>query len=200
MKTKICKKCGTTDFYACGKCKQCIKTYQSSNHENIKNYQKKYRFDNQTKTKEQQYKYRINNAEKVKKRKDDYYINNKENILKRMANYYEENTEKLKSKSKKYQTENLEKLRIYAHNRRIRQFSTGKLSSNLAEKLFKLQRGKCACCGKPLGDNYHLDHIMPLALGGANEDWNIQLLTQRCNNQKHAKHPVDFMRSRGFLI
>lgn len=41
---------------------------------------------------------------------------------------------------------------------------------------------------------------MPLALGGANEDWNIQLLRQRCNNQKKAKHPVDFMQSKGYLL
>jgi 5-methylcytosine-specific restriction endonuclease McrA len=52
----------------------------------------------------------------------------------------------------------------------------------------------------PLGDNYHIDHIMPLALGGSNTDDNIQLLRQRCNNQKCAKHPVDFMQSRGFLL
>lgn len=56
------------------------------------------------------------------------------------------------------------------------------------------------CCGLPLGDNYHIDHIMPLALGGSNTDDNIQLLRQRCNNQKCAKHPVDFMQSRGFLL
>ena len=46
----------------------------------------------------------------------------------------------------------------------------------------------------------HLDHIMPLALGGSNTDDNIQLLRARCNLQKRAKHPVDFMRERGYLI
>lgn len=55
-------------------------------------------------------------------------------------------------------------------------------------------------CGKPLGDAYHLDHVMPLALGGSNTDDNMQLLRDRCNLQKHAKHPVDFMQERGFLL
>lgn len=74
------------------------------------------------------------------------------------------------------------------------------MSSGLAIRLYKLQRGKCACCGLPLGDDYHLDHIMPLALGGTNTDDNIQLLRAKCNMQKSAKHPVDFMQQRGFLL
>lgn len=76
----------------------------------------------------------------------------------------------------------------------------GVLSKGLAKKLLTLQRGKCACCGLPLGDDYHMDHVMPLSLGGLNIDENVQLLRQRCNNQKSAKHPIDFMQSRGFLL
>jgi 5-methylcytosine-specific restriction endonuclease McrA len=76
----------------------------------------------------------------------------------------------------------------------------GKLSSKLAARLFVLQKGKCACCLQPLGDDYHIDHIMPLALGGTNTDDNIQLLRAKCNLQKNAKHPVDFMQQRGFLL
>jgi 5-methylcytosine-specific restriction endonuclease McrA len=74
------------------------------------------------------------------------------------------------------------------------------LSKDISQKLFKIQNGLCACCRKPLGDNFHLDHIMPMALGGSNTDDNIQLLRSRCNQQKHAKHPVDFMQERGFLL
>lgn len=75
-----------------------------------------------------------------------------------------------------------------------------RLSKGLREKLMASQRGLCVCCGEILGENAHLDHIMPIALGGSNTDDNMQLLRQRCNNQKHAKHPVDFMQSRGFLL
>ena len=38
------------------------------------------------------------------------------------------------------------------------------------------------------------------ALGGLNADSNMQLLRAECNLQKSAKHPVDFMQSRGFLL
>lgn len=111
------------------------------------------------------------------------------------------NTERKKATNAKWNAANLEPNRIRSHNRRARKRENGgTLSKGLADKLFVLQKGKCACCGKPLGKNYHLDHIMPIRLGGANIDLNIQLLRQRCNNQKHAKHPIDFMQQRGFLL
>lgn len=97
---------------------------------------------------------------------------------------------------------NPEARRINEHNRRARERANGgKLSKGIADKLFRLQRGKCACgCKQPLGDDYHMDHRMPLALGGTNTDDNMQLLRSTCNLQKHSKHPVDFMQERGFLI
>lgn len=76
----------------------------------------------------------------------------------------------------------------------------GRLSPGLAKTLFSLQKGKCACCGLPLGNDFHLDHIIPSALGGANEDWNIQLLRRKCNMSKGAKHPLVFMQGKGFLL
>jgi 5-methylcytosine-specific restriction endonuclease McrA len=45
-----------------------------------------------------------------------------------------------------------------------------------------------------------MDHIVPLISGGTNTDDNIQLMRSRCNQQKSAKHPIDFMQSRGFLL
>ncbi len=89
--------------------------------------------------------------------------------------------------------------RVHKQNRRHRERG-GNLSAGIALKLFKLQRGKCACCGELLGDDYQLDHIMPIALGGKNVDSNMQLLRKVCNLQKHAKHPIDFMQERGLLL
>ena len=109
-------------------------------------------------------------------------------------------------RSKSYEVEkawreaNREKSKIDRHNRRAVLKSRGKLSPGLTEKLLKLQSGTCACCKKPLGKNYHMDHIVPLALGGTNTDDNIQLLHQKCNHQKSSKHPIDFMQQLGYLI
>ena len=115
--------------------------------------------------------------------------------------YGELNADAIRERKRKWRKDNPSAVRVYYHSRRIRKLNGGvKLSKGLVEKLLRLQRGKCACCGRPLGSDYHLDHIMPLSMGGLNTDNNVQLLRAKCNLQKSAKHPVDFMRQRGYLI
>ena len=142
------------------------------------------------------------NADKAKARMVKYRAANTEKIRVTIAKWRLANPEKAKHASKKWNAANPEYVRINAQNRRARKREAGgKLSKWLSDKLFKLQRGKCACgCKQSLGADYHLDHRMPLALGGSNEDDNIQLLRAKCNLQKSAKHPVDFMQQRGFLL
>lgn len=112
------------------------------------------------------------------------------------------NKERISLLGAKWRRDNNDKTRLAKHNRRARIKDVGgRLSPGLADRLFTLQSGKCACgCKQPLGTDYHLDHIMPLALGGSNTDSNIQLLRASCNHKKSAKHPVDYMQSKGFLI
>lgn len=140
------------------------------------------------------------NIESERARCEEYRANNIKRRRTSDAAWYASNRERCLVMSAARMKANPEARRIYKQNRRARE-SGGKLSQGLSSKLYKLQRGKCACgCKQPLGDDYHLDHIMPLALGGTNTDDNIQLLRQRCNNQKHAKHPIEFMQSRGYLL
>lgn len=110
------------------------------------------------------------------------------------------NKDKIYKKNLEYRLANKEAYRVHTRNRRAKQRTTGILSKNISKKLYTLQKGKCACCGLPLGNDYHIDHIMPIALGGTNTDDNIQLLRATCNVQKSAKHPVDYMQQRGFLL
>lgn len=164
-------------------------------------YAAKWYAENKEKNKEACAAWYEKNSDKAKAAAAARYIANPEKIKTSISKWRKGNPEKVRAWNAKWNAANLEAKRIYEQNRRARKRDVGgKLSKGLADKLFKLQRGKCACCGKPLGDDYHLDHRMPLALGGANEDWNMQLLRQQCNNQKHARHPVDFMQSRGFLL
>lgn len=145
-----------------------------------------------------------------------YYDQNRSTVLQKARDWKAKNSDRVKKYHSEWTALNLESVRIYAakrramypslmrtywQNRRSRKLANGGvLSVGLAAKLFKLQKGKCACCKKPLGSAYHMDHIMPLALGGSNADDNMQLLRARCNQQKSAKHPIDFMQQRGFLL
>lgn len=145
--------------------------------------------------------WRAANADKLKAYDALKYAANPAKENARCAKYRDENRDKINAYSKEYAKKNPESRRIWEHNRNARKRSSGGvLSKDLSEKLFTLQKGRCVCCRKPLGEKYHLDHIMPLCLGGANEDWNIQLLCPACNHKKHRKHPVDFMQVKGFLL
>jgi 5-methylcytosine-specific restriction endonuclease McrA len=64
----------------------------------------------------------------------------------------------------------------------------------------RLQRDKCAACRRPLRGKGDIDHIIALSGGGSNDRRNLQLLCHSCNSSKQARHPIEFMQSRGFLI
>jgi len=69
-------------------------------------------------------------------------------------------------------------------------------------EILKRQKFKCAECGVSVKDkkNRHVDHIMPLALGGSNWPTNLQILCPPCNLSKSAKHPIDFAQRKGRLL
>ena len=161
------------------------KKWYEANKQKASEYSKTYKEKKRTELKEYSKLYYLKNKEKVKAYTKKWSLKNREKINK---------TRSLRRKS------NPELHRSSSRMRKIKLAVSGRLSAGLTSKLFKLQRGKCACCGLPLGDDYHLDHIMPIALGGQNTDDNIQLLRAKCNQQKNAKHPIDFMQSRGFLL
>ena len=173
--------------------------WYAANKDRAKEMMAAYRAANKDKIIEMQAAYRKANPDKVKARNAAWYSANSEKARADNLARYAANPEKAKALALAWAKNHPEEKRIHRQNRRTRK-AGDRLSPGLVEKLFKLQRGLCACCGKPLGDNYHLDHRMPLALGGKNVDDNMQLLTQRCNNQKGAKHPVEFMQSRGLLL
>jgi 5-methylcytosine-specific restriction endonuclease McrA len=80
-----------------------------------------------------------------------------------------------------------------ARRRALKHGNGGLLSKNIAQQLLERQNGLCACCQKPLNGVFHLDHIMPLSLGGKNADENVQLLLPKCNLQKFTSTPEKFM-------
>lgn len=85
-------------------------------------------------------------------------------------------------------------------NRQKRLRDRGVLSVGVVGRLLQSQKFLCVACRGDLRKGYEMDHIMPIALGGMNEDWNVQLLCPRCNAVKNAQHPVAFMQSLGFLL
>ena len=201
-----CTKCGTAERYPDGSCKACKKSkrdaYRAKNPDKVKAIRSAWYAANRVdKIAPAQSAYRAANKDKVSAAKKAWGAKNHARIKEARAAYRVANLEKVTASIKAWKASNPDARRAYQQNRRARKNkSGGALSVDIVEKLLKLQKGKCPCCSLPLGDDFHLDHKMPLALGGDHVDDNMQLLKARCNMQKRASHPIDFMQSRGFLL
>lgn len=143
--------------------------------------------------------YRNHEVEKAKR--DTYRAENPEKALAATRAYRAANPEKCKAAEDAYAQANPWVRRVITQNRRARMKAAGEVPHGVVQLLLTQQKWKCVCCGADLkADGFHLDHIQPLAGGGLNSIDNLQLLTPKCNLQKGAKHPIDFMQSRGFLL
>lgn len=106
-----------------------------------------------------------------------------------------------KETSKKWIINNKHKISLYARKQKsIRRSLEGKFSIKEIMDMKIKQRQKCAFCFKSIKKKYHIDHIMPVKLGGQNYIWNIQLLCPTCNMRKGAKHPNDWAAENGRLF
>lgn len=120
------------------------------------------------------------------------------------ARYREKHREKLRQKNADYRkanpTDPLVRRVREARRRARKQQNGGSYTKADVMVLFQRQRGRCAYCRGCIKKKFHVDHIIPLALGGSNGPENIQLLCPPCNHKKHTKHPIDFARSLGLLL
>src|SRR5574343_2805 len=192
---KTCKVCGSSDFFISPKtgketrCKSCMKAWRKNNY-----------LLKKEETLNRHAEYRKNNKDKIRKSDKEYRQKNKEKISNYAKQYHANNAENIAKKTLEWQRNNPEKVRVIQQNRRARKkISGGSLSKDIIQRLYILQKGLCPCCNLPLNDDFHLDHIIPLVLGGTNEDKNVQLLRSKCNLSKNKKHPIDYMQSKGYL-
>ncbi len=218
---RFCNKCqADTERNASGKCKPCVKAYnaawRAANPEKAQAARMAWDATNHERKKASEAAWKAENKERAKATTAAWIAANRERRDAVAASWREANADiaktatsawraanpdKVKADNAAWHKANPEARRIHEHNRRARMRENGgELSSDIAKRLYFSQQGKCPCCKLPLGDDYHMDHILPIALGGQNVDSNMQLLRSTCNHNKHAKHPIDFMQQRGFLL
>lgn len=123
----------------------------------------------------------------------EYDSLNKLKRIKYVENYYILNKDKLLNRALKWAKSNPDKANLYSRNRRARlKKSEGFHTLDDIKRIYENQKGKCNYCGKELLSKYHVDHRMPLMLGGSNFPDNLQILCSTCNLKKHAAHPDEF--------
>ena len=214
-----CVKCGATRRDKRGTCIPCkLERQRQYRLENGDRLRARYA----EKTKAANARYRAENAEKIKAHQLAYCEAHREEARVRAMNYLNANREAINAKAranydpatsweklnperakayrKAYAASVRHKRAAYEQNRRAKKAAGGKLPVDIVYRLLELQKGKCACCARPLKGMYHLDHIMPISRGGENTERNVQLLLPQCNLSKNAKDPIEYMQSKGFLL
>jgi 5-methylcytosine-specific restriction endonuclease McrA len=208
--TKICSKCGEekdiSEFYKgsgkYGRRSQCIicyngkvSEYRENNKEKIletgkKYYQKhkkekrKYYEDNKDSINEYQNKYREKHKEGLRQRRKEYRKNNREKIRARKKKYYENNKEKILEKSKKFRQENPH-LEANKRARRLVKIGDAEITKDEWLAIMKSNNWRCFYCEEELTkDNRSIDHVIPLAIGGAHELFNLVPSCIPCNSSK----------------
>lgn len=158
---------------------------------------KTYRKLNPEKRKETCKNYREKNPETCKQAYLKWQEKEKANGWATKKAYDIKNPEQKKLRKKKWVQNNPEYMKLQKHRRRG---AGGFFTKKDIDFLMLSQKSKCVVCFTSLLKSKHIDHILPIALGGTNDPSNLQLLCPKCNRQKSAKHPVDFMQEKGFLL
>lgn len=128
---------------------------------------------------------------------------NPESRRKNARKWYVANSERAIQTSLNWAKNNREKARTRYRNRLARKKgAAGSHTTGQILELLELQNWKCVghgCCIS-IRDKRHIDHIMPLVLGGSNYIWNLQGLCPTCNCRKHGKHPIVWAQENGICF
>ena len=104
------------------------------------------------------------------------------------SRWYYKHRELAKMLSRTWYCNNPLKVAAIRHSRRAQKSKSESFTHRQIETMLVNQMNKCVYCCSDL-TRYHIDHIVPLKLGGGNNIENIQILCPRCNLRKGAKHP-----------
>jgi len=191
-KCKACNAAYCADYRSANldKKKASEAAYRSANREKVRASSAAWRSSNPCKSKACDAAYRAANLDKTKARTAAWRNANKDEVSAYRANY---------------RVANKENFIVYCRNRIARKRNAdGSHTASDIRAIFENQRGLCANCKAKLTKSgkqkYHVDHVMPLALGGSNWPSNLQCLCQKCNLSKGAKHPDDWAAENGRLI
>lgn len=164
--------------------------------------QKAYRAANRKELDAKTREWRESNPDKFSAYQSKYQSEHRKEARKRCVEWRKKYPDRARAQGFKWRSENKEANALKSARRRAKIKHGGcDIPKDIYKRLMSLQKGKCPVCKSQLTTAYrHLDHIIPLARGGEHSVMNVQLLCPPCNLSKNAKHPIDFMRERGFLL
>lgn len=123
--------------------------------------------------------------ERILSQQRDYYARTKEQRRAAARRYAAENRDAAQERAQRNYRKNPDRYKDHAALRRAR------LRSVTVERISRLEvlarsHGRCGICGHTIDGTFHVDHIVPVSLGGAHAWYNVQAAHPACNLAKKA--------------
>lgn len=174
---------------------------RAANPAHYRDSERAYRLANPDRIREKARIQRKRHSEKIRARDKRWREENSEYLRLNKKEYYESNKPHFLRVTKIWRDANAEKCKGYGRARRARlKNAEGHHSPEDIDRIYKLQRGKCAACKTALKQSYQVDHIRALSKGGNNTAANLQLLCTPCNRSKSDKDPIVWAQDCGWLL
>jgi len=189
---KVCTKCGwklpaTREFFAliardgllsrCKECdRACARAYHETHREEARVYHQAHREEHLARVKV-------------------YYQVHRDQERARVKAFRQDHLDEERANDRTYRQAHSAQFAAYARNHRALKLGNGGTHTPADIKAqCELQEGRCFYCGCELDGTYHVDHFVPLVLGGSNGPENLVIACSACNLSKGAKHPDEFDR------
>lgn len=178
-------------YKKCNKCGRVLKLYLFNKNSSGKLYCTGHCKECQRNTAKKSYK-----KTKAKRNYKKYYEEHKDEKRERARQYYEENKEDILTKQKDYhKTRKGKKVMRTAHQKRAQAIRDNKgipytraLVIERDSKFIDSEYPICNICGKPITDisgaALHLDHVVPIVIGGLDCFTNVACVHAECNLRK----------------
>lgn len=178
------------------RCSDCRRKTYEKDAESRRQYSRDYWRSHTNERQAYMQQYRAENADELLERGRAY---NRKNADKRRSYrriYRASHIEEEKARDREYRKRRPEVHRASEATRRAAMKERGGTYTPAdIEAIRKAQGNRCYICGKKLA-KFHVDHFIPLVLGGTNDPGNLRLACPKCNLHKYTKHPHDM----GILI
>jgi 5-methylcytosine-specific restriction endonuclease McrA len=134
-------------------------------------------------------KYRHENVEGIRR----WYVDHKDEVRDAGRCWRADHPERAAESRRLWREANPEKRAASHRNRRARKLAAGgaHTAADVAAQ-YERQHGRCYYCRVQVGMAYHVDHVIPLILGGSNGPENLVVACPACNLAKHARNPQEF--------
>lgn len=139
--------------------------------------------------------WRAEHKDRIAATNASWYANHREEQAAYRSSYRSNHREQIATRMSRWHKDNPNNKIAANQRRRARKIAVGGThTATDIQRQGEVQKWLCWWCGEDCRDEYHVDHLIPLARGGHNGPGNIVIACPHCNLSKNNKTPDEFSR------